>query len=55
MNSIVVARWKPYVFKKLGQVYINILIKAGIVNEVEAKWSSCKINAKYRLLLGLDV
>ncbi len=54
-ESIVVARWKPYVFKKLGQVYINILIKAGILNEVEIKWNSCKINVKYRLLLELDV
>ncbi|WP_273325166.1 DUF1819 family protein [Vallitalea guaymasensis] len=54
-ESIVVARWKPYVFKKLGQVYINILIKAGILNEVEIKWNSCKINVKYRLLLGLEV
>ncbi len=54
-ESIVVARWKPYVFKKLGQVYINILIKVGILNEVKVEWNSCKINAKYRLLLGLDV
>jgi len=44
-ESIVVDRWKPYVFKKLGQVYINILIKVDLVNEVKARWSSCKINS----------
>lgn len=33
-QSFVVDRWKPYIFKKLGQVYINILYSAGLVDGI---------------------
>lgn len=53
-ESIVVSSWKPYVFKKLGQVYINILIKADLVNKVEARWSSCKIKSRLDIKSFVD-
>ncbi len=36
-ESLVVANWKPYVIAKLGQVYIKILYKSGLVEDTEEK------------------
>ncbi len=33
-ENIVVVKWKPYVLKKLGQVYINNLFIAGLIDDV---------------------
>ncbi len=33
-ESSIVAKWKPYVFRKLGQVYINILYNTGLVDGI---------------------
>ncbi len=36
-QSLVVASWKPYVRTKLGQVYINILYKSGLLIGIKEK------------------
>lgn len=36
-ESSVVANWKPYVIAKLGQVYIRILYKSGLLKDAEEK------------------
>lgn len=36
-QSSVVANWNPYIRTKLGQVYINILYKSGLLKDIKAK------------------
>lgn len=36
-QSAVLANWKPYVITKLGQVYINILYKSGLLKDIKEK------------------
>ncbi|WP_113675271.1 DUF1819 family protein [Vallitalea guaymasensis] len=44
-QSKVVAGWKPYIFRKLVQVYINILFKSGLTcNTREKKGMVVKVN-----------
>lgn len=53
-KSIVVRGWKPYVFRKLGQVYINILHKAGLIDDIlDKKMSSVHINKKMSKYINL--